>query len=91
MSNPVRVLVVDDHPLVVKGIIATLSEAEQVEVIGFAYNGTAALDMCRKLMPDIVLLDLHLPDMDGITLLKRMKEDATSTRMVMFTWRSAHF
>ncbi len=61
-----RVLVVDDHPLVREGLVLLLADAPDIEIVGTADTGRAALEQVRRLRPDLVLMDIVMPEMDGI-------------------------
>jgi len=65
-GRPVTVLLVDDHPLVLEGLQAVLSMADDITVIGEAANGRAAVELAAELEPDVVIMDLQLPDLHGI-------------------------
>src|SRR5215210_2899707 len=71
----IRVLIVEDHPLMQQGLKAALAQDSGFEVVGTADTGTAGIQMARELRPDVVLLDLHLPDMGGIAVLRQLRED----------------
>lgn len=73
MNVPIRVLVVDDHQLVRKGIVSLLSVIEDVEVVGEAENGQVALAGIRQLRPDVVLLDLSMPVLDGLSVIQTLQ------------------
>lgn len=66
MSEPIRVLIVDDHAIVREGLRTLLVEESNVEVVGEARNGTEAVSMAAHLTPDVILMDLVMPEMDGI-------------------------
>jgi DNA-binding NarL/FixJ family response regulator len=84
-TEPVaRVLVVDDHPMVREGLRSML-DGEGVEIVGEAASGTEALARVRELQPDVVLLDLELPDQDGLAVLKRVKETAPGAAVLVVT------
>ena len=73
-GQPIRLLLVDDHPIVRAGIKGMLAGEEDFEVIGEASNGEEALSMITgQIRPDVVLMDLHMPTMDGITATARIK------------------
>ena len=66
MSNPVKVMIVDDHAIVREGLIMLLGEETDIEVVGEAGDGVEALTRINHLHPDVVLMDLVMPEMDGI-------------------------
>ena len=66
MSHPIRVIVVDDQRLVRTGFAAILSTEEDIEVIGEASNGEEAIVLVDRLRPDVVLMDIRMPVMDGV-------------------------
>lgn len=65
-TNPIRVLVVDDHDMVRKGLGAFLRVKKDLELVGEASNGQEAIDLCDQLKPDVILMDLVMPAMDGV-------------------------
>ena len=79
-----RVLVVDDYSLFRDGIVSLL-DAAGFEVIGQANNGIAAVDEALRLHPELVLLDIHMPEMNGLEALKRIKSALPETHVVMLT------
>jgi two-component system, LytTR family, response regulator len=74
-SAPVRVLVVDDEPLARRTLLLLLSADPQVEVVGEAGNGARALEMIRELAPDLVFLDVQMPEMDGFAVLRALEAE----------------
>src|SRR5678815_238366 len=66
MTDPIRVLIVDDHALVRNGLMMFLDTNSDIEVVGQAQNGQEAIDVCATIKPDVVLMDLMMPEMDGI-------------------------
>ncbi|MBN1250210.1 MAG: response regulator transcription factor [Anaerolineae bacterium] len=80
-----RVLIVDDHAIVRRGIRALLETEAGIEVIGEAQDGQEALEKIKALDPDIVLLDLLMPRMDGIEVTRRVKADDARARILVLT------
>ena len=85
MSKKVRLLVADDHPVLREGLVAALNTQPDFEVIGEAGNGTEAVESVVRLKPDVVLLDLEMPEMDGVEALRRMQEHNAEVRVIVFT------
>lgn len=83
--NDIRVLVVDDQRLVRDGIASLLALQEGIEVAGTAENGREALMSARELKPDLVLMDIRMPVLDGIAAAARLKEELPGIRVVMLT------
>jgi two-component system chemotaxis response regulator CheB len=81
----IRVLVVDDSVVIRRLVTQALSEDAALEVIGAASNGKIALDRIAQLNPDVITLDIEMPEMDGIALLRRMKSQIVRPRVVMFS------
>ena len=79
----IRVLIVDDHALVRAGVRMTLSEQTEIEVIGEAETGEAALPLIRRLKPDIVLCDLHLPGLTGLDITERIAQGGEGPRVIV--------
>jgi DNA-binding NarL/FixJ family response regulator len=86
-SRP-RVLVVDDHPMVREGLRSMLG-GDGVDVVGEAASGAEAVRQAAALVPDVVLLDLELPDIDGITVLGRLKATVPSAAVLVVTMHDA--
>ncbi|AEE54350.1 response regulator [Haliscomenobacter hydrossis] len=71
----IKVFIVDDHPMVIEGIKALLHDEENYPVLGSATDAQSALQAFRQALPDVVLLDINLPDMNGIELCERIKKE----------------
>jgi DNA-binding NarL/FixJ family response regulator len=84
-AGRISILIVDDHPVVRDGLAAILSTQPDFVIAGEAASGEEALELFRRLRPDIVLLDLEMPGMDGIAVLRRLREEHTPVRVVVFT------
>ena len=85
MTEVIRLLVVDDHPVVRAGMVAMLSEEEGLEVVGQAANGAEALAFARELDPDVVLMDLRMPVMDGAEATARLRASGTRAEVLILT------
>lgn len=81
----IRILVSDDHPVVLDGLVAILSTQPDFEVIGAATSGEIALDLARGLMPDVLLLDLEMPGMNGVEVLRALQNEGIDVRAIVFT------
>jgi DNA-binding NarL/FixJ family response regulator len=81
----IRVVVADDHRVVRVGLEQLLATFDDVEAVGFAAGGEEAVALCRELEPDVLLLDLSMPDMDGIEVTDMLRESVPRTRVVVFT------
>jgi DNA-binding NarL/FixJ family response regulator len=81
----IRVLIVDDHPVVCEGFSQLFEFVDGIDVIGTAGNGVDAMDRIDMLVPDVVLLDLHLPDEDGATVAGRIRTRHPDVHVVIFT------
>ena len=81
----ITVLIADDHPVVRQGLQVLLSVQDDIEVIGEAADGGQALAMAAQLDPDVILLDLKLPVMDGIAVLRELRGSGLKTRALVLT------
>lgn len=85
MSEQVRIVVVDDHALFRRGLVGLLSEMQNFEVVGQASNGAEALKVISEQRPDIVLLDVNMPEMSGIETLSALKRKNIQSQVLMLT------
>lgn len=81
----IRVVVVDDHPVVREGVRAMMTQADGIEVIGEAESGSGAFELVKTLQPDVVLLDVRMPGMDGIQTTKRIKRAFPGVFVLLLT------
>ena len=85
MSGNIRVLLVDDHAVVRSGLGAVLMANEGLELVGEAGNGEEAVRACQRLKPDVVLMDLMMPVMDGVTATREIHEKCPGSRVIALT------
>lgn len=85
MTHPMSILIVDDHEVVRKGIRAYLETLPDFEVVGEAVSGEEAVTLVGELIPDIVLLDLIMPGMDGVEATRRIRQTSPRTQVVVLT------
>ncbi len=71
--NPIRVVLADDHPLIRAGIRGELEKADDIKVVGEASNGSEALQLAEKLLPDVLLLDVEMPGLSGIDVARHLR------------------
>lgn len=83
--HPIRVLLVDDHAVVRMGLRAFFDLLPDIEVVGEASDGSEGVAMARRLHPDVVLMDLLMPNMDGVTAIGRIKAELPETEIVTMT------
>jgi DNA-binding NarL/FixJ family response regulator len=82
---PVRILIADDHSVVRQGLKMFLNLDPELEVVGEAENGRDALALAHKLHPDVVLMDMLMPVMDGLTATERMRQEVPDTEVIALT------
>jgi DNA-binding NarL/FixJ family response regulator len=80
-----KCLVVDDHTVVTQGLDLLLGDFEDLELVGTVHSGEEALDAVERLQPEIVLMDVRLPGIDGVSTVKRIQQVAPSVQFVMFS------
>ena len=81
----IKLIYADDHSIILQGLGRMFREAEDIQVLGGCNCGTDALEMIRKLKPDVAMLDISMPDMDGITVAEQLQREGSSTRLVLLT------
>jgi DNA-binding NarL/FixJ family response regulator len=84
-TEPIRIAIADDHPVFRDGLYEVLRLEEGFEMVGKAANGYATLDMVEKLRPEILLLDLSMPGLDGLATLRRLRESGARTKVIVLT------
>ena len=85
MTTPIRIMIVDDHPMVAQGIQSVLEEHDDINVVGTLGNGRAALDALDHLDPDVILMDLNMPEMGGLTATELALEKRPGTRVLILS------
>ncbi len=85
MSTVIRILVADDHPIVRDGLVAILSTQADFDVIGEAATGLETVQQAEALKPDVILLDLEMPEIDGVEAIRRMRDTNPDIRVIVFT------
>jgi DNA-binding NarL/FixJ family response regulator len=84
-ARAVRILIADDHRLFAESLMAVLSEDDRVDVIGIAEDGRQAVDLATELRPDVILMDLKMPVLDGFEATRRIREAGLDTQIFILT------
>ena len=85
MTTPIRILVADDHPVVRDGLVSILGTQPDFVVVGEAANGIEVVQKAASLRPDVILLDLEMPEMDGVEAFRRVRADNPNVQAIVFT------
>ena len=85
MAEPIRVLIVDDHAVVREGLRAFLQTQEGIEVAGEAADGREAVEASARLRPDVILMDLVMPELDGVAAMRVLRERVPDARVIVLT------
>jgi two-component system, NarL family, response regulator LiaR len=85
VADLISVLIADDHPFVRHGLRTYLETLDDMDVVGEAANGVEAVELAGRLLPDVVLMDLVMPELDGIGAIRRIRELAPSTKVIALT------
>jgi two-component system nitrate/nitrite response regulator NarL len=87
-KNTIRILLVDDHPVVRKGVGSCLSRHEQLQVIGEAADGQEGISKARDLAPDVVLMDIDMPRMNGLTAAEVLRKECPQIKVIILSMHS---
>ncbi len=85
MHDQIRILIADDHPMFREGVVQSLASEKDFTIIGQASNGKNAIEMAKELLPDVLLLDITMPDQDGITITKKISAAFPVIQIIMLT------
>jgi NarL family two-component system response regulator LiaR len=84
-SEPIRVMLVDDHAVVRSGLSAFLMAFDDLELVGEASNGAEAVKLCQEIQPDVVLMDMVMPEMDGATATRLIRQNNPQVQVIALT------
>jgi DNA-binding NarL/FixJ family response regulator len=84
-ARAVRILIADDHRLFAESLMAVLSEDERLDVVGIAEDGQQAIDLATELQPDVILMDLKMPVLDGFEATRRIREAGLDMQILILT------
>ena len=84
-STPIRVLIVDGHPIVLEGLRTVLARQTEIDIVGEASDGVEAIEKTVTLDPDVVLMELKLPRVDGLTVLRSIQARAPRSKVILFS------
>ena len=85
MTNSIRVLIADDHPVVRAGLRDMLSAQRDFDVVGDAVNGAEAVALANRLQPHVILMDVRMPEMDGVTAIAQIKAEHQDVQILVLT------
>lgn len=88
MKRRIKLLLVDDHPVVRKGISSCLARHEHLQIVGEAANGAEAIQKTRELMPDIVLMDIDMPEMNGLAVTEVLRKEVPKIKVLILSMHS---
>lgn len=84
-TQPIRVMLVDDHTMVRRGLATFLQISDNLELVGEADSGEEAIRLCMRLLPDVILMDMVMPDMDGVTATRLIRQQFPTVQVIALT------
>jgi len=84
-NDRIRILIADDHPLICQGLCSLIDQQEDMQAVGEARNGWEAVELFRRYAPDVALMDLRMPEMDGLEALRAIHHESPAARVVMLS------
>lgn len=85
MKNPIRVMLVDDHMMVRRGLATFLTVFDDLELVGEAEDGEAAIQLCAQVLPDVILMDMVMPEMDGASATRAIRRQFPQVQVIALT------
>ena len=85
MTEPIKLLIADDHPVVREGLIAMISRESDFKVVAEANNGLEAVEKAKQFKPDVILMDLRMPELDGVEAIRQIAETEPNTKFIILT------
>lgn len=85
MTEPIKLLIADDHPVVREGLIAMISREPDFKVVAEASNGLEAVNKAAQFKPDVILMDLRMPELDGVEAIRQIAEVEPNTKFIILT------
>ena len=85
MTEPIKLLIADDHPVVREGLIAMISREPDFKVVAEANNGLEAVEKAKQFKPDVILMDLRMPELDGVEAIRQIAETEPNTKFIILT------
>ena len=84
-SQPIRVMLVDDHAMVRRGLATFIKVFDDLELAGEAESGATAIQLCARVLPDVILMDMVMPDMDGATATRAIRQKYPQVQVIALT------